>query len=515
MQGDSPTTETTDIGQAVATGSPERIDDAVGQLIARLRRGGDATEVLAACALLQSERRFAALLKLADSAARIAKPDDAWQLWPYVLAGLTELDAMLTAERLVTSLLTEPESAVKRGEFLGRLGRIKKDQFVESGDPAALQAAIHAYVEAYATGNDPLWTGVNAIALRALAARRKLPADGGPAISLDDLLTLAATAPSPRGAWSITTELELRVARGEKAADLQPLLTQLFAAADATGFVYASFARQLNEIWEMDASDPLMVMLGEKTLVSGQGEVMLPTTAADYESLFGAETPIGIENYLKGAGCACAVGALLHPSRGLRGTVFAVEGANLHASLAGRVVLITNEHVVPDPEHHDAPGADELTAHFVAAKIGPNEALSELSFGALRTIWQSPREKLDVSLMISDDPAVAQLSGLAPPEPGKLPEVFPGAFVYVIGHPSGGDLALSIRGNDLIEIADDNIRIHYKAPTQPGSSGSPVFNESWELIGVHHMGAPTCPPGNEGIALQAIRAELAARPPKL
>jgi len=340
MQGDGPTTESTDIAQAVATGSPEQIDDAVGQLIARMRRGGDAKEVLAACALLQSERRFAALVKLSDSAARIAKPDDVWQLWPYVLTGLTELDAMLTAERLVKSLLAEPESAVKRGEFLARLGRIKKDQFVDSGDPAALEESIHAYVDAHATGNDPLWTGVNAIALRALAARRKLPPDGGAPISLDDLLTLAATAPSPRGAWSITTELELRVARGEKAADLQPLLTQLFAAPDATGFVFASFARQLAEIWEIDAADPLMAMLGEKTLATGQGEVKLPTTAADYESLFGAETPIGIENYLKGAGSACAVGALLHPSRGLRGTVFAVEGTALHSSLAGRVVLI-------------------------------------------------------------------------------------------------------------------------------------------------------------------------------
>ena len=515
MQGDGPTTEITDIAKSLANGTPDQINHAVDQLLARLRSDGDASEAIAAGEALQSARRFDALLKLADAAARIAGPEQSAELWLLVVTGLIELEASLTAERLVRSLLAEPVMTPFRPRLLARLGRIKKDQFVDSGEPAALEQAIDAYVDAYTAGADPLWVGVNAVALRALAARRGFPADHAAPVPLEHLFELAATAAMPRPAWSITTELELRMARGEPAGALGPLLVQLFGAPDATGFVYASLARQLAEIWGLDAADPLMVMLGEKTLASGQGEVKLPTTAADYESLFGAETPIGIENYLKGAGCACAVGALLHPSRGLRGTVFAVEGANLHSSLAGRVVLVTNEHVVPDPEHHDAPGADELTAHFVAAKIGADETLSELSFGGLRTIWQSPREKLDVSLLISDDPAVAQLSGLAPPEPGKLPEVFPGAFVYVIGHPSGGDLALSIRGNDLIEIEADDIRIHYKAPTQPGSSGSPVFNESWELIGVHHMGAPTCPPGNEGIALQAIRAELAARPPTL
>jgi V8-like Glu-specific endopeptidase len=32
------------------------------------------------------------------------------------------------------------------------------------------------------------------------------------------------------------------------------------------------------------------------------------------------------------------------------------------------------------------------------------------------------------------------------------------------------------------------VRLHYRAPTAGGSSGSPVFNEDWEVMGLHHLG---------------------------
>lgn len=523
MQGygqDDESAQGTDVERALATGSADQITRAVNHVLDRLRAGGDASEAIAAGDALQAARRFDALLKLADAGARVAGPDQSAELWLQAVTGLIELDASLTAERLVQSLLTEPALAAHRARLLARLGRIKKDQFVDTGDPAALAAAIRAYVDAYEAGADPLWVGVNAVALRDLAARRGLPPDGGAPIPVDHLFALATGAPMPRPAWFITTELELRLARGEPSAALQPLLVQLFDAPDASGFVYGSLARQLDEIWDVDPADPLQVMLGERTLIEGRGEVVLPSSAEGYERLFGGDYPIDIDTYRMGAQRACSVGLLLRPGQGPIGTVFALAGVELHPSLEGRTVLVTNEHVVPDPAiEPDKPRADELEAHFDGG-IGTDGKRTELAFGGLRAVWRSPRTEFDITLLVTDEPAVEQLLGLVTTK--ELPPVRAGIFVYVIGHPDGGPLKLSIRGNDFID--EDGTKLHYKAPTARGSSGSPVFDDQWRLIGVHHKGSDELPalngatgtyPGNEGIALEAIRAGIAQRPPEL
>jgi endonuclease G len=62
--------------------------------------------------------------------------------------------------------------------------------------------------------------------------------------------------------------------------------------------------------------------------------------------------------------------------------------------------------------------------------------------------------------------------------------------VHPIGHPEGGPLSLSLAGN---EVIDHDLfrgprgvrRLHYKANTKEGSSGSPVFGESGQVVAVH------------------------------
>jgi V8-like Glu-specific endopeptidase len=70
-------------------------------------------------------------------------------------------------------------------------------------------------------------------------------------------------------------------------------------------------------------------------------------------------------------------------------------------------------------------------------------------------------------------------------------------------------------------LLDHNDRLlHYRSPTEPGSSGSPVFNDQWELIALHHAGGTDLPrlnnhggtyAANEGITLPAIRKRLSER----
>jgi V8-like Glu-specific endopeptidase len=87
-----------------------------------------------------------------------------------------------------------------------------------------------------------------------------------------------------------------------------------------------------------------------------------------------------------------------------------------------------------------------------------------------------------------------------------------GARVYIIGHPKGGTLSFSLNDNRLLDY--DERLLHYRAPTEVGSSGSPVFNRDWELLGLHHGGGkdmarlnnkPCRYAANEGIWIEAIR----------
>ena len=54
----------------------------------------------------------------------------------------------------------------------------------------------------------------------------------------------------------------------------------------------------------------------------------------------------------------------------------------------------------------------------------------------------------------------------------------------IIHHPQGDFKQISIRENLFIEI--DETKIYYQTDTAQGSSGSPVFNDQWQVVGLHH-----------------------------
>ncbi len=63
-----------------------------------------------------------------------------------------------------------------------------------------------------------------------------------------------------------------------------------------------------------------------------------------------------------------------------------------------------------------------------------------------------------------------------------------GEFVNIVQHPNGQPKQLAIRDNQVIDVLPDFL--HYRADTQPGSSGSPVFTDQWEMVALHHSGIP-------------------------
>lgn len=97
------------------------------------------------------------------------------------------------------------------------------------------------------------------------------------------------------------------------------------------------------------------------------------------------------------------------------------------------------------------------------------------------------------------------------PEAGKILE---GEYVSIIQHPNGGPKSVTIRENKVSSIFDEFI--HYLTDTEPGSSGSPVFNDQWVVVALHHSGVPDPDKknswiGNEGVRISAISNFIAEK----
>lgn len=92
--------------------------------------------------------------------------------------------------------------------------------------------------------------------------------------------------------------------------------------------------------------------------------------------------------------------------------------------------------------------------------------------------------------------------------------------VNIIQHPGGHYKKISMQ-NNFIEYIDSKI-IQYTTSTEPGSSGSPVLNNKFEVIALHHGGGVIKEPNsmrrylrNEGIMISAILQEIETRYPEI
>jgi endonuclease G, mitochondrial len=71
-----------------------------------------------------------------------------------------------------------------------------------------------------------------------------------------------------------------------------------------------------------------------------------------------------------------------------------------------------------------------------------------------------------------------------------------GDALNIIQHPQGGLKRIVFRQNQFISLPrvsgtnDPSPFMHYLSDTEPGSSGSPVFNDFWEVVALHHSAIP-------------------------
>jgi V8-like Glu-specific endopeptidase len=167
------------------------------------------------------------------------------------------------------------------------------------------------------------------------------------------------------------------------------------------------------------------------------------------------------------------------PLAGPLGTGFLVDGTAIHEGFPA-IVLITNAHVVSE-EAPQALAPDQALVTFRALED------ASATYRIKRILWSSPPNELDTTIVELDArPQAALPSPVARRRPQM--DVDPPPRTYIIGHPSGTDqVMLSVADNQLLD--HDDVHVQYRTPTMGGSSGSPVYNRSWELIAVHHAGS--------------------------
>ncbi|MFJ3510325.1 trypsin-like serine peptidase [Streptomyces luteogriseus] len=149
-------------------------------------------------------------------------------------------------------------------------------------------------------------------------------------------------------------------------------------------------------------------------------------------------------------------------------------------------LLMTNHHVLPDESFARTCFA-EFNAQVTADNLPDTVVRMELDPG---TFFTADR-RLDFALVAvkpaQDGPAPGEIFGWnrLSVQIGKL---VLGEKVNIIGHPSGRLKEIALRDNAVLVRLDDFV--HYTTDTEPGNSGSPVFNDQWEVVALHHSGVP-------------------------
>ncbi|WP_104990210.1 endonuclease [Deinococcus sp. NW-56] len=148
--------------------------------------------------------------------------------------------------------------------------------------------------------------------------------------------------------------------------------------------------------------------------------------------------------------------------------------------LCGPGALLTNHHVL-----EDAASARTAAVEF-DYELRPDGTLRDrVTLNLDPDTLFVTSEALDYSLVAvgGDTSAFGWL-----PLFGSVGKVLVGEALSIIQHPSGEPKQIALRENRLVDLLPDFL--HYETDTAPGSSGSPVFNDAWEVVALHHSGVP-------------------------
>jgi hypothetical protein len=524
----------------------EEVDAVLDRVIARLgRQCPEASDEAPARRMLHDlrrKRRFPRMERLAEAwlLSGMSRP----QIRRQYAQALVDLGRFAAADSVLGTLISDPDvPPSERSEAQGLVGRLYKQLYVNPGQRMVggqhgfLRRSLQAYWAAHR--QDPAdsdWQAINVVALVSRARRDSVSIDPSypdPAdLAGEILLRLDRRAQGssvPPSAFAVATKLEALVALG-RWTEAETAAAEYVQSRGADAFELGSTERQLREVWRLDDDstgngDSILPLIRASLLRCEGGAITLSTdgapreqraavaTSADarLEAVLGTDRFKTLTWYKNGLDCCASVARIETRSGRGYGTGWLVNGADFAPAWSGTTLLITNKHVISAPDaqgrpYRPAPSRESLR---------PDDAVVFLQVLGVRlsvneVVWSSPDLALDATLCrLTDLPPGARPLTL---ETAPIEMSQPPARVYVIGHPAGRDLELSLHDN--LMLACDPRRVHYRAPTEGGSSGSPVFDsENWRVVALHHAGGRNMAmldgsgtyDANEGIAIDAIR----------
>ncbi|MGW0556527.1 trypsin-like peptidase domain-containing protein [Streptomyces sp. NPDC002926] len=165
-------------------------------------------------------------------------------------------------------------------------------------------------------------------------------------------------------------------------------------------------------------------------------------------------------------------------------------------------LLLTNHHVLFDHTVGDPPASEAQAWFGYETDFSGRHVAHEVVQCQPETVIGDK----------ADDWAVIRVASPMPPGTPMIPLTDPGQVaigdrVYIIQHPRGGAKKIGMHHN-IVRHADDNV-VQYWTDTEAGSSGSPVFDEQWRLVALHHRWVETGTGAsveyrNQGIRIQRV-----------
>jgi tetratricopeptide (TPR) repeat protein len=512
-----------------------RVDAMCDELTAALRSGATiltdgATEGV--LRLLRSGRYFRSLQRVAD--ALIQNGHDTPRNRRLYAQALVDQDALTGALSVLAQILARCDDPAETGEAMGLVGRVYKQLYVTSrGGPSArlkdrLTRAVAAYHDAYSVDAERnLWHGVNAVALLARAeadgiALQRFPRPAETATSLAERIVAAVESDAEADVWRPAAALEACLALG-RYQEARSWLERYVRTPGTDAFELGGTLRQLVQVWRLDsATEPgasLLPLLKAELLSREGGRVTITSPELSGRSFARLDSESRRCELLSGKGFT----SFESLERGLQrcrsvariedrfgdgiGTGFLVDGRAFRSEWPD-VVLVTNAHVVPGTLNPE----DGFATFRGTGAADARHAL-------VSVLWTSGSEALDVTILRLDS-SPPQVSPSVLASSIRAVDTTPPPRAFVIGHPEGTDQPMfSLENNRLLDF-DDHL-VHYSAATLHGSSGSPVYDDSWELIALHHAGGDTTRRlhqrggtyrANEGISLRRILEAVGERP---